>query len=222
MALISCPECKTQVSSFAKACPICGYPINSNIIPGEPSSNQQLGNCPDCGGRGEVRVACYKCGGSGEEYCQRCSGSREVFKNDDFSAPLVRCPKCHGSGKERCLRCNGSGDGFERCLSCDGTGQLTSEALATLQQKREEEERQRAEDQWQKQQEIARQQEQERKRAMEEQTRKNTEKERRHNIMTRRKKLGVCAFCGRPLSFKDKRNKSLWHNQCQADWDYEV
>lgn len=27
MALIACPECKTQVSDHAKSCPSCGYPI---------------------------------------------------------------------------------------------------------------------------------------------------------------------------------------------------
>lgn len=28
MALIVCPECKKEVSSFAKSCPNCGYPIS--------------------------------------------------------------------------------------------------------------------------------------------------------------------------------------------------
>lgn len=27
MALISCPECKKQISNLAKACPHCGYPL---------------------------------------------------------------------------------------------------------------------------------------------------------------------------------------------------
>ena len=30
MALITCPECGKQVSSFAKSCPQCGYPISSH------------------------------------------------------------------------------------------------------------------------------------------------------------------------------------------------
>lgn len=28
MALINCPECNKEVSSYAKACPCCGFPIN--------------------------------------------------------------------------------------------------------------------------------------------------------------------------------------------------
>ena len=30
MALINCPECNSQVSSKAKACPECGCPIQEN------------------------------------------------------------------------------------------------------------------------------------------------------------------------------------------------
>ncbi|MBT4843587.1 MAG: zinc ribbon domain-containing protein, partial [Anaerolineae bacterium] len=29
MALISCPECKKQISSQAKSCPNCGYPLDN-------------------------------------------------------------------------------------------------------------------------------------------------------------------------------------------------
>ena len=32
MALIQCPECNKQVSSFAKACPECGYPISNDKL----------------------------------------------------------------------------------------------------------------------------------------------------------------------------------------------
>lgn len=31
MALIKCPECGREISSFAKACPNCGYPIINDI-----------------------------------------------------------------------------------------------------------------------------------------------------------------------------------------------
>ena len=34
MALIKCPECSTQVSDKANACPSCGYPIARNISDG--------------------------------------------------------------------------------------------------------------------------------------------------------------------------------------------
>lgn len=33
MALINCPECGKKVSSFAVACPNCGYPRPANSIP---------------------------------------------------------------------------------------------------------------------------------------------------------------------------------------------
>ena len=31
MALISCPECGSQVSDKAKSCPSCAYPINPEV-----------------------------------------------------------------------------------------------------------------------------------------------------------------------------------------------
>lgn len=35
MALIRCPECKKQISSKAKACPHCGFPLDDVIKPNE-------------------------------------------------------------------------------------------------------------------------------------------------------------------------------------------
>lgn len=35
MALIRCPECKKQISSKAKACPNCGFPLDDVIKPNE-------------------------------------------------------------------------------------------------------------------------------------------------------------------------------------------
>ena len=34
MALISCEECGGQVSTFAAACPHCGFPLNQNMVSG--------------------------------------------------------------------------------------------------------------------------------------------------------------------------------------------
>lgn len=31
MAIVECPECKKQVSEFAKSCPHCGYPIETSL-----------------------------------------------------------------------------------------------------------------------------------------------------------------------------------------------
>ena len=39
MALINCPECKTEVSDKADKCPKCAYPINTVIT--EPSPEKQ-------------------------------------------------------------------------------------------------------------------------------------------------------------------------------------
>lgn len=36
MALISCPECRREVSDKAPACPHCGYPINMGGRPARP------------------------------------------------------------------------------------------------------------------------------------------------------------------------------------------
>jgi len=33
MALIKCPECKTEVSDKADVCPKCAYPIQGTVIP---------------------------------------------------------------------------------------------------------------------------------------------------------------------------------------------
>lgn len=39
MALITCPECQTEVSSFAKACPKCAYPMAPPSQAQEPHSD---------------------------------------------------------------------------------------------------------------------------------------------------------------------------------------
>src|SRR5215470_9549063 len=43
MALINCPECGRQVSTAAKVCPACGYPVAENLPPsGTPPANELL------------------------------------------------------------------------------------------------------------------------------------------------------------------------------------
>ena len=32
MALIKCPECKSQISEFALSCPNCGFPLSEEIV----------------------------------------------------------------------------------------------------------------------------------------------------------------------------------------------
>ncbi|HEY6168332.1 MAG TPA: PH domain-containing protein [Verrucomicrobiae bacterium] len=38
MALVQCPECSREVSSVAKACPACGYPIAEKLV--QPSATE--------------------------------------------------------------------------------------------------------------------------------------------------------------------------------------
>ena len=45
MALINCPECGRQVSSVAKACPACGFPIAEKMAPAnDPPPNATARN----------------------------------------------------------------------------------------------------------------------------------------------------------------------------------
>lgn len=44
MALIQCPECSCDVSSAARACPKCGYPINDNSITVTPQAQVSVQN----------------------------------------------------------------------------------------------------------------------------------------------------------------------------------
>ena len=41
MALIECPECKQQVSSEAKSCPHCGYPLKQKVIEEKPKDDEK-------------------------------------------------------------------------------------------------------------------------------------------------------------------------------------
>lgn len=95
MALIRCPECGTEVSDKAMACPKCAYPIPQMFIPDyicpkcntECSSREEV--CPKCGykiAKGDMLYQCPKCGGTevgffwgledagggGEVFCEKC------------------------------------------------------------------------------------------------------------------------------------------------------
>lgn len=41
MALINCPECNNQVSSYAEACPKCGYPIGKDKTPADAAIREK-------------------------------------------------------------------------------------------------------------------------------------------------------------------------------------
>jgi uncharacterized membrane protein YdbT with pleckstrin-like domain len=42
MALIKCPECGQQVSTSARACPACGFPVAEKVAPQEPARGELL------------------------------------------------------------------------------------------------------------------------------------------------------------------------------------
>lgn len=42
MALIACPECGREISTDAKACPVCGYPLAERNAPAPPSPEAQI------------------------------------------------------------------------------------------------------------------------------------------------------------------------------------
>jgi DNA-directed RNA polymerase subunit RPC12/RpoP len=56
MALVTCPECGTEVSDQAKACPKCGAPVGKKKI-------DRMGAwCPNCGNRRSEKdreVTCF-------------------------------------------------------------------------------------------------------------------------------------------------------------------
>lgn len=50
MALINCPDCNHSVSSIAKTCPNCGYPMeNSKVIATAVHELKASNICPHCG-----------------------------------------------------------------------------------------------------------------------------------------------------------------------------
>lgn len=58
MALINCPECGKQVSTAAKACPSCGFPVAEKVEQGEVASQlAQKGATDEL--LAEVRPSCW-------------------------------------------------------------------------------------------------------------------------------------------------------------------
>lgn len=63
MALIHCPECRTEMSDRAAACPKCGHPIGSASLPPEEKKRDIEGSwCPQCGNRlshKQTKAGCF-------------------------------------------------------------------------------------------------------------------------------------------------------------------
>ena len=89
MALVKCPECGKGISNKAKACPNCGYPLETeesiiSIVP-ERETNIEY-NCPYCNAAvNENDEYCDDCGMRITPYIEDiyvCRLSeRSVFKN---------------------------------------------------------------------------------------------------------------------------------------------
>lgn len=67
MALMPCPECKTQVSDKAAACPHCGCPLTKEAAPrdkerSQATSEPPLRECPACRAMTDARAwVCQTC-----------------------------------------------------------------------------------------------------------------------------------------------------------------
>jgi hypothetical protein len=58
MALINCPECGKEVSTAAKACPVCGFPVAEKVAQGEVGS-QPIDETAADELLAEVRPSCW-------------------------------------------------------------------------------------------------------------------------------------------------------------------
>lgn len=102
MALITCPECGTQVSDKAAACPHCGYPIGEQPPQQTESNAEQAGSvdrqfCMDHIHAGKVYIRC-KCG------CTIEKPFSFVSRNSQESYTLNKtliCPQCHAEALAR-------------------------------------------------------------------------------------------------------------------------
>lgn len=88
MALIKCPECGKEVSSIAKSCPNCGYPISETQHTTEPEPDILTLECPFCG----VTVE------KDDEYCDECGMRIQSYNK----TPRVEKIDPH---KKRCINC---------------------------------------------------------------------------------------------------------------------
>lgn len=103
--LIKCPECGREVSSQAKACIHCGYPMQQvptaqKSIPAVPSVKRApVKRCSKCGAVFPADdEACPTCGKSGGKVIDEQSVSKPVA---DKPAPTIKCPTCGSTDVER-------------------------------------------------------------------------------------------------------------------------
>lgn len=94
MALIDCPECNSQMSDKAAACPKCGSPPPGGSAAPPPGAGAPRGYfCRSCGGSvHEAAVVCTSCGcppGAPGKHCYACAS--------EVPSAAVMCVKCGAS-----------------------------------------------------------------------------------------------------------------------------
>lgn len=118
-------------------------------------SDTTITKCPDCYGKGEVRVDCSRCSGCGKETCHECGG-KNITPDPAWSTPWLSCARCDGSGREKCGACHGCGYKWGACASCEGAGELSSDAFTVLQARKQHTQQQQEQEYWQQYEEEAR------------------------------------------------------------------
>ena len=61
MPKVFCPECQNIVSSFAEACPGCGFPIKKYIKEAKLSDFSKTFICPKCGSFSTATDVVHQC-----------------------------------------------------------------------------------------------------------------------------------------------------------------
>ncbi|MBR6341189.1 MAG: hypothetical protein IKR64_04735 [Treponema sp.] len=93
MALIQCPECNKQVSSFAKACPECGYPISNDKL---ESKNKVWISFPIWQGQ-MLNNNCYVYNENGKIIAECKQGETTSFVCESSMKIKVKMQCCFGS-----------------------------------------------------------------------------------------------------------------------------
>lgn len=203
-----CPFCAETIKSAAVVCRFCNRDLAGSLQRQAPVLQSTLRNCPDCGGRGQVNVACYICAGNGREYCQRCGGTG--LDDSSILGNVARCNVCHGSREVRCDHCNGSGNELETCSTCDGCGQMTFQQFEDLKRKRKEEEQRLAKEaerrallqaEEQTRSERLREQQEAQQKAEAERKKQQAMQVRQEEEVRLRKLTHRCLICGKDLGF---------------------
>lgn len=142
MALIKCPECGKEISSFAVVCIYCGYPIaDMNKVTNKPVQNNTLeifSKCPICKTEKENMKICPVCGYKKDDLIpnrseilqsieQQQKESRKKYDDELKNRPAT-CPKCGSTqfttmqrGHSLIFSWLGSGDPQNVCQRCGYT-----------------------------------------------------------------------------------------------------